>query len=67
MEEEDGTWCTDVQRIREIVVGYFQVLFTTDQPANVFEIMSCVPCKVGYVENRVLTERVTDVERGESY
>ncbi|KAB2622357.1 ribonuclease H protein [Pyrus ussuriensis x Pyrus communis] len=62
LEEEDGTWCMDMNQIHGIAIDYFTSLFTTDNPTNFLEILQCVPTRVGEKDNTLLIAPVTDME-----
>lgn len=62
LEEEDGTWTTDRQRIQELVVQYFHSLFSTIRPTSFQEIISCVSSRVGRLDNDSLITLVAEAE-----
>lgn len=62
LEEDDGTWCNDRLRIHGIAIQYFQSLFSSDRQVCFGDILPCVPCKVGVVNNNFLIAPVNDVE-----
>ena len=41
--DNDGQWCTNPSRVEEIVLEFYQALFTTQNPDNFDEILAQIP------------------------
>ena len=44
--DEEGQWCTHLSRMVDIVVKFYQQLFTSSEPVNLDEILEQIPTMV---------------------
>ena len=46
LEDEEGNWCNTKESIVDIVVSYFQKLYTTSYSSRVAEVIATIPTRV---------------------
>ncbi|KAK9984473.1 hypothetical protein SO802_033998 [Lithocarpus litseifolius] len=60
--DEEGGWQEEEGKVEEIVVGYFQSLFQTNNPTEFMELLAAIQKKVTAVMNQQLTKKYSEQE-----
>jgi len=57
--DENGNWCESIEGIADVVVSYFEKLYTTSHPNCISKVIGAIPAKVTPKMNQSLIKQFT--------